>query len=242
MGTSKGYTAPTSAEWGASKGEVTRLAKQGSINSSEIREALQNHIKVIGGSKAAARSGGLSAGPAAQATATRVADFITSVGERGLAEAYRQAGLGELTGKTTDEIIHSILDYLGGPGSTFDEVDGRHAETLLMDELLEDAATVAEVEAVLTDLASPEKLMKLLTNFFGLYMYEQFKRVHYERLVKNAGPAKAESCLDQIKDFIKAELKDKTFGISIERIDWSGAQGQQIANDIFEKTLHVFGD
>lgn len=242
MGTSKGYVAPTSGDWGAVKGEVTRLAKQGSIASSEIKEVLRNYVKVIGGSHAGARSGGLSAGPAAQATATRLADFITSVGQHGLAEAYQKAGLGELTGKTTDEIVHSILDYLGGPGSTFDEVDGRHAETLLMDELLENAATAADVEAVLTALASPNELMKLLTNFFGLYIYEQFKRIHYERLVKSAGPYKAESCLDQIKDFIKAELKDKTFGIDIKTIDWSGLQGQQIANDIFEKTLHVFGD
>ncbi len=242
MGTSKGYVAPSSNDWGASKGEVTRLAKQSSINPTEIKEVLRNYIKLFGGPASAARNGGVSAGPAAQTTAARVAGFITAVGATGLADAYQKAGLGDLTGKTLDEVIHSILDYLGGPGSTFDEVDGRHAETLLMDEALENAVTVDEVEQILTDLASPNELMKLLTQFFGLYVYEQFKRVHYERLVQRAGAIKAEGCLDQIKDFIKAELKDKTFAIDISTVDWAGRQGQQIANEIFEKTLHVFGD
>lgn len=242
MGTSKGYVAPSSADWGAFKGEVTRLAKQGSIKSDEIRDVLRHYVSILGGPKAAARGGGLGGGAGAQKVATRIADFVTSVAQTGLAETFRQTGLGDLSGKTVPEVVHSILDYLGGPGSTFDEVDGRHAENLLMAELLEQAETVEDVEDVLEKLAEPTELAQLLTGYFGLYMFEQFKRVHYERLVQRIGAAGAESCLDQIKNFIKAELKDKTFGKDITKVDWRGVDGQQIANEIFERTLHVFGD
>lgn len=241
MGTSKGYVAPTSAEWGTLKGTVTRLARQSSISSTEAKEVLGQYVSALGGARASARSSGLAGGSGAQDVARRVADFINAVSQQGLAESYQKAGLGELAGKATEEVVHSILDYLGGPGSTFDEVDGRHAEILLMAELLEGADTILDVEARLAALAMPSELATLLTKFFGFYIFEQFNRVYYERLVQRIGAAKAERFLGQIKDFIREELRSQTFDLDITKVDWSGEQGKQIATEIFERTLHVFG-
>ena len=49
----------------------------------------------------------------------------------------------------------------------------------------------------------------MLRDYFGAYLFEQFCRVFFERLVQKKGEPKALAFLSDIKEFIKATLVNR---------------------------------
>ena len=132
----------------------------------------------------AAGSGGgsVGGGGAARSVAGRLGGFITNVATVGLNEALRREGLADFIGRPVREVLAAILDRLGGPSSTIDEVDARAAMARLQNELLDKADDVQAVEELMTKEA--ENLGSLLERYFGFYLYELFCRVFFERLTR----------------------------------------------------------
>ena len=97
-------------------------------------------------------------------------------------------------GKPVSEVLLGLLDRLGGNSSTIDEADARQALSDLQEELFAEATDAEKIEAVLLDAA--QNLENLLERFFGYYIFEQFSRVSFERLVQRVGDLKATSFLN----------------------------------------------
>ncbi|MFW5901393.1 MAG: hypothetical protein ACOCUK_02490 [bacterium] len=109
-----------------------------------------------------------------------------------------------------------------------------------MNELLGDLETPEQVEETLEQVVAEEGLEDLLGSFFGYYLYEQFCRVFYERLVNRVGRQNADSYLRSILDTIKASLALKISGRDLSQIDWGGAEGQNISDNILQETFEIF--
>lgn len=180
-------------------------------------------------------------GRSAQNTAGRVGGFIASVGSIGLERTLEAYGLSAFVGKSAGEIIPALVDKLGGTASTGNDSDARNALSKLMDELLGDLETPEQVEEALEQVMVGEALEDLLSKFFGYYLYEQFCRVFYERLVKNVGRDNADSYLRSIFDTIKSSLALKSSDKDLSKIDWAGAEGQKIVDQILQDTYEIFG-
>lgn len=237
MGTSTSYSAPPS--WGSLKGEVTRAAAAGSLAPAQAAELIRHYVRENGGSSAIARGGGVvGKGRTAQAVAGRLGGFISDVAAFGLNEALRRAGLPELIGRPLSEILAGLLDKIGGPANTIDDVDARNALARLQDKLLADAEDPDEVEQILSAQAS--ELEAVLIEFFSFYLFEQFCRVFFERLMQRVGELKAQSFLNDIESFIRSVLLNRTSGRNLSGIDWAGPEGQALVADIMEATLKVF--
>ena len=242
MGTSKGYQAPTDPQWRKLKGNVTRTARDGAVPADRARNILKDFIATNGGSRNMARGGGTIGGSrAAQSAGRQLASFATTVADRGLDEALREFGLGKLIGKPASEIALSLVDELCSDGSTLDEVDARRAMSDLIKELLEDTDSYNEVAEKLSERLQPEGLGNLLLRFFGHYLFHQFYRIFYERLVQKRGQQKAESYITSIRRFIQSELRHKLYGRDLTSVEWTGQEGETIAAEIHERTLQVFG-
>ena len=211
MGTSKPYDAPSS--WSDLKGNITRAARAEVVKPHRARSLIRSLVEHNGGRNEMARGGRQSArgaaGSAAPArdVATRLGAFIADVGSLGFAEAAARLGLDDLSGKTISEILLGILDRLGGYSSTIDEADARQALSDIQEELFAEAADVEELEAILLDAA--QNLENMLERFFGYYIFEQFSRVSFERLVQRVGDLKATSFLSQIREFIQSSLANR---------------------------------
>lgn len=242
MGTSKGYEAPKTPQWQALKSQVSRRSADGRPSLERSRGIVSDFIRAGGGSRAIARGGGsMGGGRSAQRAAARVASFASAVAAGGLPFALEQVGLGQLVGRPIGEILHGLLDFLGGPASTIDDVDARNALSRLTDEVLGPLTTPEELEAVLAGFAEAPRLGDLLCTFFAFYIYEQFCRVFYERLVARVGDRTAESFLEGILDFVRSVILEHHLERDVTRVDWTGAEGQEFAIDLMERTLDVFG-
>lgn len=242
MGTSTSYSAPPS--WGDLKATVTRAAGGGALAPGAARQIVRDYIDRNGGASGMARGSGGGGGRvgssgAARAVAGRLGGFITDVGTYGLDEALRRAGLSELVSRPVREILAGLLDHLGGSSSTLDDVDARAALSRLQDELLGDAEDAAEVERILAGQAAQLELV--LEMFFGFYLFEQFCRVFFERLVQRVGETRAHSFLSEIEGFLRSALVNRTVGRDLAGIDWTGSEGRTLVTDILESTLRVFG-
>jgi hypothetical protein len=101
------------------------------------------------------------------------------------------------------------------------------------------ATTPEELERLLN--AQVDRLDSLLQDFFGFYFYEVFCRVFFERLMQRIGEARAYSFLNEIRDFIRSTLANRATNLDLERVNWNGADGQAIVQDIMETTFSVFG-
>ena len=241
MGTSTNYSAPTTPQWKKLKGKVTRLTGQGSLTSTGIKEILRDFVNVnYGSSPGTSGSGGAARRQTAQNVARKIGGFFSSVANVGFREAFEDAGLGSLEGKTLSEIAHLLLDYLGGPSGTLDKADVRTALCDLMDEILNDTDTVEDVEEAMEMRSHGEALDNLIRHFFGYYIYEQFCRDLYGQLVTNIGDDRAEESVDEIQDYICEALRDVVGDQNISQVGWNGSQGQQIVEQILQETLEVF--
>ncbi len=117
-------------------------------------------------------------------------------------------------------------------------MDARTALARLEEELLNDAQTPDDIERTLQEEA--RNLDLLLRDYFGLYLFEQFCRVFFERLVQKRGESTAIAFLDDIKEFIKATLVNRVGPRAIEEISWAGQDGARLCSEIMQTTLAVF--
>lgn len=236
MGTSTSYSAPPT--WGSLKGQVTRAAR-GTHSPEAAAKVLRSFVKGAGGAHAVGQGQGLVLnGRAALGVAGRLGPFISDVGSVGLDTALRRVGCEDLVGRPAHEILSGLLDRLGGPASTIDEVDARTALAELQRRYLDDATDATEVEERLNQQV--EHLDSLLQEFFGLYAYQVFCRSFFEHLSQRVGEDRANSFLDEIQRYIDAALQNRLAGKSVAHVDWAGAQGASLIKEILESTLHVF--
>lgn len=239
MGTSTSYSAPGS--WGPLKSEVTRAANEGAASAATAGSILGHYVQQNGGAarmSGGGGSGGTVGGSAGRAVAQRLGGFISAVGEVGLEEALRREGLADLVGRPLQEILAALLNRLGGPASSIDDVDARTALARLQEEILKGAQTPEDVEKILKEQAL--ELDVVLRDYFGLYLFEQFCRVFFERLVQKRGESKALAFLDDIKEFIKASLVNRVGRRALSKIAWAGAEGAKLCSEIMHATLTVF--
>ena len=239
MGTSTDYGAPGS--WGPLKGAVTRAGRSGRASAGAAGDLLADFVQRNGGARAMAHgrgAGGTIGGSAGRAVALRLANFVSTVREVGIDEALRREGLSEFAGRPVQEILLALLDRLGGPSSTLDDVDARAALARLQDEYLAEAVDADDVEKILQSEVSD--LDNFLARYFGFYLYEQFSRVFFERLVQRVGQANALSFLADIEAFIRDCLANRLGSLPADAVDWAGTQGARVCADIMQTTLEVF--
>ncbi len=233
MGTSQGYDAPTSPQWGNLKTQVTNDAKKGYSSLEKSYEVVKKFVKIK-------QSSG-SFRNAANNVAANIGGFLSLVNDTSFREALDEAGLKGLKGRSVLEITYSLADYLSESFNNIDEVDARNALSRLLNDLFQDAKTYEDLENVVKSNSTNDLIEEVLVNFFGYYIYEQFCRVFYERLVQRVGENKAESYLKSIDEYINSVLKHETSSLDLINIDWDGDEGKSITNKILEETLVVFG-
>jgi len=241
MGTSTSNGGPSDPQWGGHKTKVTTSCESGGIGADTARDVLSDYVQKSGGSRNVSQgSGKVSSGKSAQRTGRNIARFANRVQEAGLDQALQDFGLGDLVGESAESVVYSLSDRLCDDGGPLDEVDGRKALLDIYGEMLDEAESFEDVEDALQEEMQPDALEKVLTQFFGRYLYHEFCRVHYERLAKNEDEETVQSYMDDIKDFIQVELEKKTFDKDLSGIDWEGNEGENIIEEIHERTLNVF--
>ena len=172
MGTSADYTAPPN--WAQLKTKVTKSGKA-PLTPGKSRDILCDYVSNNGGSGTISRGGGqLGTGRTARTAGRSLGGFFSSVAANGLENTLRESGLQDLIGKSLTDLVLGIVSLCGGTDGDHDSVDARQAISRTMDELCADSETPEELETRLEASVGADGLGKLLMQYFGNYLYEQF--------------------------------------------------------------------
>lgn len=240
MGTSKGYQAPTGPMWSKLKKDVTQSSGSGSIPESEGLNLLRDFIKVTTSGDSGSTKSSRHSSKELQNVGRKFASFSSSIASVGLDKTLRELGLEKIIGRSSQDAIICIMEYLCGDSNIFDEVDANKAIIDLLKELSENTQTYEEVKEKLEATVQPSSLGLLLMKFIGYYIYHKFCRAFFERLLTRHGENITQSFLDSLKSCIKWALTAKTLDLNFASVDWNGHQGEEIIDNIISETYEVF--
>jgi len=261
MGTSTNYAG--SPNWGAAKSEATRAGGEGhvtdqkaaSIVSAFVGEMVQAPQLGFGtplastpGGRASSGLGGGGGGGggthriggSARAIARGIASFLADVGMKGFREALAERGLTDISGKSPDEIALALADVLGGPSSLIEQTALRDALMALMLAWSEGVKGLDGLAASVA--AAAQNIETTLHQFFGHYIFEVFKTVGYQGVLAKHGFEKAERMVGQIRDFIDAKISCMEASRPLSSVDWNGAAGATLVNEVVNDITEVFGE
>lgn len=195
--------------------------------------ALKNLIRTGGGRAKVVSGKSHSLGRAGIRSSKRLSGFFINVHSGGLAPALKKLGFGPINGKTLKEVIDFLLIYLTDSGSGMDEVAANMATCQVLALLSEDVKTVDELEEKLKSLVELDKLSELLCNYFGFYLFEHLSQRFQEKITQMKGEAVSSETFKIIKDDILSQVKVVNADKAIADIDWKGAEGKKLEENIF---------
>ena len=265
MGTSTNYKG--SPNWGPLKSETTQTGGKGFVTpqkaasivggfvgqmqkdsqfgfgaplSSRSSESGRSGVHTGRGGGGRGGGGTHQTGKTARSVARSVGSFLADVRTKGFRKALAEQGLINLDGKSPDEIALALADLLGGPASLIEQTALRDALMRLVLEWSEGTDQIDELADTMTSVA--ENIESTLCRFLGHYIFEVFKTIGYQGVLATHGFETAESMTSEIRDFINAKIGEIEATHTLTSIDWNGADGAQIVDEIVRDTITIFGE
>lgn len=238
MGTSAGYSLPTSGNWPDAKREVTAWVQSGTSSPEQVRNVLRTYVSAQGGAAASAQ-----ATPSANRAAAKLGGILSGIRSEGLDRALADAGLENLIGKPASEVMSGIADYLIEMGALLDDELVKEAFNDLYEEVIEVHDSYEELDIALSHLSLRDNVAETVERFFGYFVFRKFKRDFSERVLKIAGGVKkANRLLRDIKEFIFDTLRLQNQRRDVAKVNWRGQEGLRITQEIHESVWRVYGE
>jgi hypothetical protein len=242
MGTSSRMTPSIKGDpnWGKLSDSVTRACDGDATPAPKLKKIVGRFVKALGGASKAGRGKSSAGGRAGVTSGKRIAGFFGMTSQQGFREALRETGLDNLEGKSVQDVINHLLDYCAENAGTVDDVAARAAASNLFSELFNEEGEIDDMEDLINNVLDSEGLDNILTDFFAHYIYEHLSTRFAENLEQAKSPQHCQKLFKEIKDLIFEDVKDLNNKIDLEKVDWSGKEGDRIIKDIFEETLKIY--
>ncbi|MBG9810091.1 hypothetical protein ABD68_00160 [Bacillus endophyticus] len=166
---------------------------------------------------------------------------MSNVRQYGFEEAVHRLNISLFNGMSVLDFTLSLTDFFSESATSLDDSDSRNAMSRLTEELFDGGSNVEEFSEIIEQKMDTLGIEGIVTKFFSYYLYEQFCRVFYERLVTRVGDIKAESFLSGIFDYITSEVQLMNSDNSLTSIDWGSSDVNNTCSDILHRTLLVYG-
>lgn len=223
MGTSAGYSLPTSGNWSKVKREVTTWVSSGATDNASVGRVVSGYVGAYGGATQAAQQ----MSHAAHA-GSRLAGFVGSVAQHGLAETLRRLNLGEYIGRSATEVLRGLRSYLLGDGSLIEDDIIQNAYMDYYEAQIDGNEPFEGLETLLrqTDIGA------MLVRFFGHCIYRQFLLQFHERMMRKVDIPTTQRLLGLVKDYIFTKLRLVTHDRDLATVDWNGRDGETMSGQI----------
>ncbi len=223
--------------WRGPKTIMGRIARAGGKPSSAALGALgRSYVRASGGSGRAAI--GAVAGRAATG---RLAAFATGVARDGLAPTLARLGLQQLLGADAETAVVVLIDWLAPDGALLEEVAARDAAIWTLAELSE-RYDVAEDGVEGFARIGPADIIPILETSIANYLDARIQRDLLNRVERgNLGEAEAMQLSDDIKGFIRAQIRLTLETQDPLAIDWQGAEGHTLMGGLYADAYAILG-
>jgi hypothetical protein len=193
-----------------------------------------------GGSGGAGGGASRASGGSIRNVAQGLGSFLSDIQQKGFQQALADRGLTNIADKTPDEVALGLADLLSEPASLIDDTVLRDALIELMMDWSEDQDSVEDLGTNVEALSSD--INNVLHDLMGHYIYQVFKAVGYQGVLKTHGFDAANNMCSQIRDYIDAQVTHIESGRDLSSIEWSGQEGASVVDRIVSDTIEIFGE
>lgn len=254
MGTSGSYGGP---KWPTSSDAVNNAASAGHPTPAAVAAAVRAFASDYatsgrtssGGGGGGARSGGKgggggggggSAGRAARSGA-RLAQFLGTAQQHGLAEALKELHLEGHEDDALEDLCDVLLEALTEPGGLLDDPALREAMSRTLEELCEGAKTAADLEKLLT--GKSVSVEKVVATYYAHALAVNFEIKEFHRIRERVtDQARARDFLNQSREYIRGFVEYRLANaVDLTKYNLNSTKGVEMAAALNLEVIEAIG-
>lgn len=244
MGTSKSYSdvnKKNMPNWPELSRTITRTCDGTTPTNDRMISILNYYVEAIGGSSAASRGSNKSR-KGARKTAKNLATIFQIIQQGGsISDVLAFTGFDtNLNGKTVEEVINHLIEFCSGPGSTVDDRAAKQASRMLLEELIDSANDLNDIDNKLSQVFQTADSQDLIIKYFAYYIYEHISIWFYDHLIKDKNQQDCESLFSHLRNFIVQRVGQINKKNPLTNVNWGSPDANQVISNIQRDVLIVF--
>jgi hypothetical protein len=205
-----------------------------------VKSVFDRLVKIGGGSKSISSGQSKVMGRAGLKSAGKLVSFISDVQQKGWDETLKSIVIGNVAGKTVEEVLDHLKIYCGDSSVGMDEIAANNALCEVLKELGEEAGdNYDDFKSLIESYTEDNKLYDLMTRYFGYYIFEYLSERLEEKISQTRGEDVSSETFKQIKEYIMGRVYRVNKQRSVSEIDWHGNEGKNEIEKIFESVIKI---
>jgi hypothetical protein len=203
-----------------------------------IKSAFKSLIKTGGGRRSIVKGKSNSIGKAGLRTSNKLVSFFLDVRTNGFPQALTNINFGNLTGKSTSDIINFLLIHCSDSSTGMDETAASKASCEVLNQLADEANNdLTQFQQLIQNHVDERGLADLVCSFFGYYIFEHLSQRFQEKITQQRGEPLSAETFNVIKEDILGRVK--RLNEERPKVNWYGTERDIIIESIFDSIIKI---
>ena len=202
--------------------------------------SVRNLVKASGGRHKVSSGGSHALGHSGIVVINNFVSAIQEIVSNGLATWLQQRGVDSLEGKSCQDIIDILRQYIESGVAGLDSTAANEAIENVMDRLDELVGdNVDEIEDKFDAILNGEDIKDIIDQFFGMYIYVHLSQDFEEKLEYEKGSITMKNAMNEVKEQILDDIRVGRTGRDVRTVDWSKPEGKAFIQAEFDRILFI---
>ena len=202
--------------------------------------SVRNLVKASGGRHKVSSGGSRALGHGGIVVINNFISAIQEIVSNGLATWLQQRGVDSLEGKSCQDIIDFLRQYIESGVAGLDSTAANEAIESVMDRLDELVGdSVDEIEDKFDAILNGEDIKDIIDQFFGMYIYVHLSQDFEEKLEYEKGSIAMKNAMNEVKEQILDDIRVGRTGRDVRTVDWSKPEGKAFIQVEFDRILFI---
>ena len=203
-------------------------------------KAVRSLVRAAGGRAKVSSGSSRAVGHAGVVIAGGLVSAISDIVKHGLYDWLNRTGVATLEGKSCQDVLNLIRDYISAGVAGLDNTAANEALECVMEEIGERIGDDIEAfDAAMAGLLASNDLKDMLDRFFGMYIFSHLSQNFKEKLEYDKGTEVMNETLNEIKDLILDDIHRSRDGRDTASIDWGTEEGRAFIQQEFDRIIYI---
>lgn len=217
-----------------------RLNQLGKRITRNYHTSVRNLVKASGGRQKVSNGDSHALGHGGIVVINNFVSAILEIVSNGLATWLHQRGVDSLEGKSCQDIIDILRQYIESGVAELDSTAANEAIENVMDRLDELVGdNVDEIENKFDAILKGEDIKDIIDQFFGMYIYVHLSQDFEEKLEYEKGSIAMKNAMNEVKEQILDDIRVGRTGRDVRTVDWSKPEGKAFIQAEFDRILFI---
>ena len=202
--------------------------------------SVRNLVRASGGRHKVSSGGSRALGHGGIVVINNFISAIQEIVNNGLPTWLQQRGVDSLEGKSCQNIIDFLRQYIESGVAGLDSTAANEAIESVMDRLDDLVGdNVDEIENKFDAILNGEEIKDIIDQFFGMYIYVHLSQDFEEKLEYEKGSVAMKNAMNEVKEQILDDIRVGRTGRDVRTVDWSKPEGKAFIQAEFDRILFI---